>query len=172
MVKASESTSRLKLVLGVIVFALGFALPLLIPVVLNSQLSVSTKAIVSGILGIGGPEVLMIFAGVILGKENLDLLKNKIKAFFSPLAPPNYVSKARFALGISLFALCILETLVHVHWDGIVDLYAGYQIEYIVFWNILFLLSLYILGGDFFNRLIGLFKYAGNQSLHTVNPRP
>ncbi len=154
-----STTNQVKMVVGLIVFIFGFLCPLLIPFVLNTEWNTTVKSILSGVLGIGGPEVLMILAGVIMGKENLDRVKNKIKQFFSPLAPPLYVSKLRFGIGITLFSISLLETLVHLHWDGIVLFYADFHIQYLVFWNILFLVSLYVLGGNFFNRLVGLFKY-------------
>jgi len=145
--------------LGLIIFVLGFFSPLAISMVLNANLSDGVKTAISSILAIGGPEVLMILSGVIMGKDNLAALKQKIAGWLKPLAPPSYVSKARFVLGIILFSLCLLEGIIHVHWDGIINLYSDFALAYMIFWNVLFLLSLYVLGGDFFNRLIGLFIY-------------
>lgn len=151
--------SKPRYYLGILIFILGFASPLAIPFILKTNLNDGLKTAVSGILAIGGPEILMILAGVIMGKENLTALKQKVAGWFKPLAPPTYVSKARFVIGIILFSLCLLESAIHVHWDGISKWYSSFAMEYMVFWNILFLVSLYILGGDFFNRLIGLFKF-------------
>jgi hypothetical protein len=144
---------------GLVIFILGFLSPLAIPLVLKTDLSDGIKTAISGALAVGAPEVLMILAGVIMGKENLAVLKAKVFTWFKPLAPPMFVSKPRFYFGISLFALCLLESVVHVHWDGIVNWYTDFALAYMIFWNVLFLLSLYTLGGDFFNRLIGLFVY-------------
>jgi hypothetical protein len=144
---------------GLAIFILGFASPLAIPLVLKTELSDSVKTAISGMLALGGPEILMIIAGVVMGKENLTALKQKIASWFRPLAPPTFVSKTRFFFGIILFSLCLLEGIVHLHWDGIIHWYADFALAYMIFWNVLFLMSLYILGGDFFNRLIGLFTY-------------
>jgi hypothetical protein len=151
--------SKTRYYLGVIIFILGFLSPLAIPLVLKTNLSAGIKTAISGALAVGGPEILMIIAGIIMGKENLAMVKARIFSFLKPLAPPTFVSKPRFYIGISLFVLCLLESVVHVHWDGIVNWYADFALAYMIFWNVLFLLSLYILGGDFFNRLIGLFVY-------------
>lgn len=152
--------------LGVIVFVLGFASPLAIPFVLETELTDGIKTAISGALAIGGPEVLMVLAGVIMGKENLAAVKAKVFAWLKPLAPPEFVGKPRFYIGIILFSLCLLESIVHVHWDGIVHWYADFALAYMIFWNVVFLLSLYILGGDFFNRLIGLFIYSPEKQQH------
>jgi hypothetical protein len=101
-----------------------------------------------------------------MGKENLAAVKAKVFAWFKPLAPPEFVNKPRFYIGIILFSLCLLESIVHVHWDGIVKWYADFALAYMIFWNVVFLLSLYILGGDFFNRLIGLFIYSPEKQQH------
>ena len=144
---------------GLAIFILGFLSPLAIPLLLKTNLRDGLKTLVSGLLVFGGPEILMILAGLVMGKENLTALKTKVGSWIKPLVPPTYVSKPRFLLGISIFSFCMLESLVHVHWDGIMLWYADFALVYMIFWNVLFLLSLYILGGDFFNRLIGLFQY-------------
>ena len=153
------SNNRKRFLLGIIVFVIGFISPLAIPVVIHSSLNVTLKGVLSGILAFGFPEFMILISGAIMGKENLNTLKGQIKTWIKPLAPPMFVSKKRFIFGISLFVLCLLESLIHVHWDGIVDVYKDFYFSYMIFWNLLFLFSLYVLGGDFFNRLIGLFKY-------------
>jgi hypothetical protein len=157
--------SKTRYYLGVIIFILGFLSPLAIPLVLKTNLSAGIKTAISGALAVGGPEILMIIAGIIMGKENLAMVKAKVFSFIKPLAPPMFVSKPRFYFGITLFTLCLLESVVHVHWDGIVNWYADFALAYMIFWNVLFLLSLYILGGDFFNRLIGLFLFRPNSKI-------
>ena len=159
--------NKVRYYIGLAIFILGFASPLAIPLVLKTDLSDALKTIISGSLAFGGPEALMILAGVVMGKENLAALKTKIANWIKPLAPPTYVSKSRFYLGITLFTLCLLESVVHVHWDGIVNWYADFALAYMIFWNVLFLVSLYILGGDFFNRLIGLFVYQRSKADQT-----
>jgi hypothetical protein len=155
--------SKSRFYFGLFIFILGFLSPLAIPLCTENQFVSRYKN--RHFRGFGCWRTRSTddyWQGYHYGERKPGWSKPRFLLSFKPLAPPMFVSKPRFYFGISLFALCLLESVVHVHWDGIVNWYADFALAYMIFWNVLFLLSLYIFGGDFFNRLIGLFLFRPN----------
>ena len=64
--------TRLRLRLGLIVFVIGFLSPLLIPLVTASELPTKWKAVISGTLAVGIPELFSIVAIAIMGKSGFN----------------------------------------------------------------------------------------------------
>jgi nitrate reductase gamma subunit len=79
--------SKSRFYFGLFIFILGFLSPLAIPLVLKTNLSAGIKTAISGALAVGGPEILMIIAGIIMGKENLAMVKAKVFLSSSRLPP-------------------------------------------------------------------------------------
>lgn len=79
MTDSQADVSKWRLYAGWTLVVLGCAAPLLIPVILTtSRLSVTAKAGLSTLLAFGLPEILILLALPLLGKE-------RIKAFFAPI---------------------------------------------------------------------------------------
>ena len=72
-----KTAKNSKLILGTIILVAGFLLPLIIPLVLASDLSTSGKSILSGLLAFGIPEVFMIVAVAVMGKKGYEFIKGK-----------------------------------------------------------------------------------------------
>ena len=96
------SPPRSRFILGGAIFISGFLSPLLIPLVTDSDLSAEWKVLVSGILVLGLPEVFMLIAVAILGKQGFDYLKTHLWKF---IRPADKVSVARYRTGLILFFL-------------------------------------------------------------------
>ncbi|MEK6193764.1 MAG: hypothetical protein N2F24_06005, partial [Deltaproteobacteria bacterium] len=64
--------TRWRLRLGLIVFVIGFLSPLLIPLVTAAELSMKWKAVISGCLAVGIPELFSITAIAIMGKSGFN----------------------------------------------------------------------------------------------------
>ena len=60
---------RGRLIAGSIVFISGFLSPALIPLVLSTELSSGFKTTLTGLLALGIPELFMVIAAAILGKD-------------------------------------------------------------------------------------------------------
>ena len=67
-----------KLVTAGIIFISGFLSPLLIPIVTSSDLSTGWKAALSGLLALGIPELFMMIAAAVAGKEGFNYIKGKV----------------------------------------------------------------------------------------------
>ena len=61
---------------GVTIFVAGFAAPLAIPLVTSSDLPTAWKTAVSGALAVGVPEIAMVVAAAVMGREGFARLKS------------------------------------------------------------------------------------------------
>lgn len=80
-----------------------FLSPLLIPLVVNSELDNAWKSLLSGILLVGLPEILMLVSVAILGADGYRFLKAKLWTLLKQTAPSAEVSRPRYLTGLVLF---------------------------------------------------------------------
>ena len=97
-----------RLLFGGCVFVLGQLSPLLVPLVVNSDLPTGWKTALSGLLMLGVPELALLAAVTILGKQGYDYLKGLILRFLKRHVVPREVSPARYRIGLVLFLIPIL----------------------------------------------------------------
>ena len=142
---------------GALVLILGFLSPLLIPVVLRSGLSETLKSIISGGLALGIPELFMVLAVSIMGKEGFNYLKRYVRVLYRNYGPPERVSKTRYRVGIFLF----LIPLVFGFFAPYVLMKNQYYLENVflltIISDVIVLISLFVLGGEFWDKLRSLF---------------
>jgi len=106
--QSSPKPAGKKLYVAGAIFIFGFLAPLLIPFVTSSDLSAGWKAALSGPLALGIPELFMIIAAGVAGKEGFNYIKSKVFGFLKKHGPPETVSKARYRIGLVLFLIPIL----------------------------------------------------------------
>ena len=157
--KKTQKRSKTKLTIGGIVLVIGFLSPLLIPLVVASKMSAATKSIISGLLAFGIPEVFMLVAIAIMGKKGYQHIKHVAKKFLKRFAPPDTVSRLRYRIGLLFFCVPLVM--------GILQPYLTYfigSVDLLPFWfhislDMIFIIGIFILGGDFWDKLRGLFLY-------------
>ena len=66
-----------RLILGVSILVIGFMSPLLILLVTGTSWSVGIKTTISGLLAFGIPEVFMLIAIAVMGKQGYEYIKTK-----------------------------------------------------------------------------------------------
>ena len=148
---------RNRLIFGGLILIGGFLSPLLIPWVLSTSWSEGLKAIISGLLAFGIPELFMIIAVGIMGKQGLNHILGLLGRWLKPIAPPDEVSKPRYKIGIVMFFAPIIY--------GFLEPYIGHHIHFIeenelIFYisgDVMLLLSLFVLGGNFWDKIRSLF---------------
>jgi len=152
-----------RLVVGAIVFITGFLAPLLIPLVTRSELSVAWKTTLSGLLMAGIPELFMVITVGILGKEGYQYLKGKVMAFLKKHGPPQKVSRTRYKIGLVMFAIPLLLGLLFPYLKH--HFFALEAIESYVHigGDVLLFLSLFVLGGEFWDKIRALFTYSSGE---------
>jgi hypothetical protein len=154
---------RGRLILGGTVFVAGFAAPVLVPVVAASGLPASWKTALSGLLMVGIPELGMIVAVAILGKDGFAFLtggiKRRLGAFFARHGPAEQVSSTRYKIGLVMFLVPILVGWATPYLGHHIPFYDGNEIAYAIGGDVVFLSSLFVLGGEFWDKLRSLFVH-------------
>ena len=148
-----------RLVTTGIIFVAGFLSPLLIPIVTSSDLSIGWKTTLAGLLALGIPELFMIIAAAVAGKEGFKYIKSKIFSFLKKHGPPDTVSKTRYKIGLILFVIPIIAGWLIPYFSHLVPSYEENRMPINIIGDLLFVTSLLVLGGDFWDKLRSLFVY-------------
>ena len=149
-----------KLICGLVVFVLAFSAPLLIPLIIKLNISTALKTIISGTLIFGIPELGMLLAVIILGKDGFVYLKSQIFFWMKKTVSSGTVSRTRYHIGIMIFSVTlILGFLIPYINYFLPAAIQGYQYLYTFSADLLFFISLFILGGNFWDKLKSLFRY-------------
>jgi hypothetical protein len=155
----TDPGQKKRLILGVAVWVAGVALCLLmIPVVNASSLADALKATINGILLLGVPKLFLIVAIAIMGKPGFAYLKSLIGGHLRRFAPPATVSPLRYRIGlILLITMIVLGSLgPYVAHDAFAFREEHPRVLAFI-GDLLLLVSLFILGGDFWDKLRALF---------------
>jgi hypothetical protein len=157
----SQPVGKLRLAIGGFLFVGGFLSPLLIPLVTRSDLPGNWKAVLSTGLVAGLPEVGMVLAAAVLGKDGFALLKNKLFALLRKHTEPAAVSAARYRLGLVLFCVPLLAGWLSPY---LVRVLPALSLEHgslapVVVLDLMFALSFLVLGADFWEKIRRLFVY-------------
>ena len=156
-----------KFYLGIVLFSYSW-LPYIFVFIIEPFLGFSTTALlsISSILLISS-EVAFAISIVLLGKDFVKMIKSKIKGWFSrkeehPISKP--ISRLRFRIGIILFVISLSIPSVFaeiVFYFNFIDIFGMNNILYALFsFDIIFISSLFILGGEFIDKLRDLFTYS------------
>ena len=145
--------------LGLFFFALGWVCPLFIPLITNSNLATEMKTLISGILLIGAPEVFSVISIVILGKSGFNTLKTKVFAFFKRAIPRDEVSRMRYRIGLFMLLLHVIYAYLTFYIPDLIPGYTDNRIPMNLTADFLFIVTLFILGGNFWEKLRALLLY-------------
>jgi len=160
MKQEEKSPSKGRLFLGGAIFVTGFLVPLFIPLVMKTNWSTAAKSIVSGVLAIGLPEVFMLIAAAVLGKSGFQYLKAKLFGWLKKYEPPDLVSQMRYRIGLVLFIIPLLIGIVLPYLlMAEIEVAQRYMRYFTISGDVLLLISLFVLGGGFWDKIRSLFVY-------------
>jgi len=94
--------------IGVGLLVLGLICPFLILLVTASSLSTEWKTLISGLLLVGGPEIITFVAVVFLGKEGFNCVKSRLIAFFKYTARHTRLSRTGYRTDLPYQRECIV----------------------------------------------------------------
>jgi len=155
-----KEISKRRLILGGTIFIGGVITPLLIPLVISSDLSDEMKTFLSGALALGIPEVGMLMAVMVLGKAGFAHLKKILMQFLkSTFVPPQKVSRIRYRIGLFVIIIPVLLAWIGPYLSEYIPDWSHINIIVAIGGDILFMLGLFILGGEFWDKLHALFRY-------------
>jgi hypothetical protein len=143
---------------GVGVFAIGWIITLsCVPFVTNSDLPMSVKATLTTILVVVCPKIFLIVAIAILGKPGFAYIKGAVMTFFRKVGPPAEVGQWRYRLGLVMFFLPFLFTLILTYFGHVLPGGREATPYYLKGGDAMQIVSLFVLGGDFWDKLRALF---------------
>jgi hypothetical protein len=143
--------------LGLTILIVGWLSPLLIPVVTRTSLATEWKTIISGLLAVGIPEVFTVVAIAIMGKDGYNLIKERIFSFLKKHGPPDRVSLTRYRIGLVMFVLPIVFGWLGPYGAHLIPGYETQRFAVSLIGDVMFMASLFVLGGDFWDKIRALF---------------
>lgn len=154
----ADPAQKRRLILGVAVWIAGWVLGVcLIPVVNASGLADGLKATLNGILLLGFPKLFLVLAVAIMGKPGFAYLKSLIAKHFRRLAPPATVSPLRYRIGLIMLVTLIVLGSIGPYVAAVLPLRQEHPRLVAMTGDLLILVSLFVLGGDFWDKLRALF---------------
>ena len=144
---------------GILFFVLWLICPVFIPLVYATGLPTSWKATLSGLLVLGIPQACGLLAVVLLGKEGFNYLKGRFFGFFRKLAPPDRVSRTRYRIGLVLFVIPLFFGWLAPYAPEWIPGYEEHRFIINVTGDLMFFSSLFVLGGDFWDKVRALFLH-------------
>jgi len=154
-----------RLLLGGGVLVAGQLSPVFIPFVASSGWSIGLKAALSGLLLLGIPELTLLVAIAIVGKAGFTYLKRGWFALLKRAAPIDHVSRMRYRIGLVLFGAPLLMGWATPYVRGLIPKYGDYDIALAIAGDGLLVLGLFLLGGDFWDKLRALFIHGATVRL-------
>jgi hypothetical protein len=143
---------------GFTLFILSIAWPVVVPVMPLLGYSGTAIATFSGAMLVIAE--LMMLAGVaIAGKEGFAYIKAKVFGLLKSYGPPKTVGRSRYTFGLVLFMLPILLGWAGPYFGGYLPGFVENNFTYSVVGDLMLLTSLFVLGGDFWEKLRSLFVH-------------
>jgi hypothetical protein len=155
---APAAGSRLRFSVGAVVFGVGFLSPLLVPLVAASNLSTEWKTGLSGLLLLGIPEIGMLVAVAIMGKDGCEALKGILRRVFKQLQPATKpIGRWRHRMGVAMFVTPLAFGWLFPFAMGRLPELSEHRIALGIGGDALLVASLFVLGGEFWEKLGALF---------------
>ena len=144
---------------GIGLFMFSIILPLAgIPIVAAIELSTTAAASTVALL-LGLAEVCGLAAIAVMGKNGYAYLKGHLARFVKSCAPPQDVSKARYSAGLIMFCIPLIVGWVAPYLFALFPNLAPSDFTWALVGDALFLASLFVLGGNFWDKLHSLFVH-------------
>ena len=150
-----DRAQKTGLVQGVLVFVIGWGLTIaLVPMVCSMDLPLSLKSILIFVV----PKALFVIAVAIMGKPGFAFLKSLIRGQLQRFAPPASVSPLRYRIGLLMFvSVIVLSWIAPYIAPDLTPLRQTHPRLVAALGDLLLVVSLFVLGGDFWDKLRALF---------------
>ena len=145
--------------LGILFFALAWLVPLGIPLVALTGLSMAAKATISGLLLAGLPEVFGVVAIVLLGRDGFAWVEGRALAILRRYGPPREVGRTRYYIGLTMLFLPGIYAWIGMYVPDRLPGYSEHRISIALTLDSLFFASFLVLGGDFWDKVRALFVH-------------
>ncbi len=172
---APEIKSKARLYIGIIVLILALAMPIwgsLIVSILGFPPGISTVLI--GLSIAGGPDLLLLIAAAIMGKESLNYILGRIGKWFGRnFKLSENVSKRRYIFGLILFwgsilmrwAIGFFQQMPAPPKGGI-----DWGLIILLAFEVVLVISIFVLGANYWEKLGALFRW--NTRVISIEEQP
>lgn len=145
--------------LGAGMFVFSILLPFAgVPLVTALDLSKSLTTSLSGAFLIGG-ELFGLMAVAVMGKSGYAYIKNQVFGFLKKYGPPGKVSRLRYTIGLIMLSIPILFGWLSPYCADLIPGFVSAPVYWAVSGDLLFLMSLFVLGGEFWDKIRSLFVH-------------
>ncbi len=110
---------------------------------------------IGGLLVFG--EVMLVAGAAIAGKQGYAYVKATVFGYLKKAAPPQKVSKIRYRFGLLIFLIPVFFGLALPYFGKYIPGLPTHTILYSVIGDIMLVIGLFLLGGDFWDKLRSLF---------------
>jgi hypothetical protein len=111
----------------------------------------------------------MIIAIAVAGKEGFNYIKSKVFGILKKLRPADTVSKTRYRIGLVLFFIPIIVGWLLPYFTHLIPTYEENRYLISTVGDVILITSLFVLGGDFWDKLSSLFIYGAKALFPTKN---
>ena len=154
-----DTASNWRFRIGMALFVTGLFSPLLVHLVTASSLSTEWKTALSGLLLLGIPELLWVAAAAVAGKSGFDYIKSKAFGVVRRYVLADSVGPVRYRIGMAMFVMPLLFGWLAPYAEHLIDGIAFRSLGWSLGGDLLLLASLFVLGGEFWDKLRALFVY-------------
>ena len=143
---------------GLTIFVASIAWPLLIPVLPVLGFSAAQTAAFGGFMLVAA-EIMLLVAAAIAGKDGFTYIKARVFRLIRSFEPPKQVSPIRYRIGLLMFSLPLLVGWAAPYVGDHVPYLERHAIAASIALDVMLLSSLFVLGGDFWDKLRGLYLH-------------
>jgi hypothetical protein len=146
---------------GMTALALALILPLGALFVPLLGLPAAQSVVLAGALAAGGPEVLTLLAVALLGKEVFQYFTHRAKGLLRRVLFETPVSKTRYYVGLWIILLSWLPAYLYAYLPTTMP-GEGIRIYVLAAMDLAFVASVFLMGGEFWEKVRRIFIYEGN----------
>lgn len=154
--KANTTKAGWRIKTGFALFIASIVWPVLLPILPLFGLSPGSIATFSGIM-LATADVIMMAAAAVAGKEGFTFIKQRVFGFIKSYGPPQAVSATRYKTGLVILMLPVLYAFLSPYIGQYIPGLDEHRKVYAIAGDLLLLFGLFLLGGDFWDKLRALF---------------
>lgn len=146
--------------LGLTCLGLGMVMPLFALLILPLDLPTEIKATIMGALSLGGPEVALVVAAALLGKDTLNAFKGRIFAAIRRLLPSKPASKFRYYACLTVMLATYFGWYLYGYFGTFLPTELTSQTSLVV-GDIAFVIAFIVAGPEFWEKIRSIFRWEG-----------
>jgi hypothetical protein len=105
-------------------------------------------------------EIMLLVGAAIAGKDGFAFIKSRVFGLLKSYGPPREVSRTRYRLGLVLFTIPLAFAWAGPYFGHLIPGFVEWPLAFAMTGDLMLLVSLMLLGGDFWDKLRSLFLHA------------